>query len=197
MGEDGEPPSIYGDTHFLNCVVNELKCNLPVASEYDLLDDNSRYKIMFKCGTLLDCRTGERRKALPADRISKHTGYRYQEVDNHGLKALIYKTVSCLNEFWAKCGAEFSPVYDEKHLAPLLDSLLEESEAYKAFYGLFECHDLALWLMRQTARAAAGIPFEEFLYMSNSSGQNGKGMWIKIMMKLLGANHDNYFHTLE
>ena len=68
---------------------------------------------------------------------------------------------------------------------------------YRTFHGLFEDHDLALWLLRQTARAAAGIPFEEFLYMSNSSGQNGKGMWIKLMMKLLGAQHDNYFHTLE
>ncbi len=33
--------------------------------------------------------------------------------------------------------------------------------------------------------------------MTNSAGQNGKGMWIRLMMKLLGARSDNYFHTLE
>ena len=51
--------------------------------------------------------------------------------------------------------------------------------------------------MKQTARAAAAIPFEEFIYMTNSDGQNGKGMWIKLMLKLLGQRSDNYFHTLE
>jgi hypothetical protein len=56
---------------------------------------------------------------------------------------------------------------------------------------------MALWLLKQMTRAAAAIPFEEVLYMSNSAGQNGKGCFIKLMMCLLGSGGDGYFHTLE
>jgi hypothetical protein len=197
VGKDDVAPSIYGDSHFLTSVVNELKCNLPSNDEYKILDDDTRYLLMFKCGRLMDCRTGLIRFATPADRISKHTGYNFPHFHNDELKTLIHKTVTCLNSFWDECDGEFKPVYDEPTLQPLLNAMLEKSPAYQVFFGLFEDHDMALWLMKQTARAAAGMAFEEFLYMTNSSGQNGKGMWIKLMTKLLGSGPDNYFHTLE
>eukprot|EP00969_Alexandrium_andersonii_P263949 11666309-Alexandrium_andersonii.AAC.1 len=143
LEEDDEPPAIYGDTHFLNSVVNELKCNLPAGDEFPILDDNSRYKIMFRCGLVLDCLTGDVRRGTPQDRISKHTGYDYPPFEDAGIKALIHRAVTRLNEFWEACDGEFKPVYDQEDLAPLLDELLARSPMYKVFFGMFEDHDLA------------------------------------------------------
>ena len=75
--------------------------------------------------------------------------------------------------------------------------LRQQSPWYQFVYGLFENDDLAVWLIKQTVRALGGLAFEEFLYMSNSKGQNGKGTWIALLMKLLGTGPSNYFQSLE
>ncbi len=77
-GTFAEPPSIFGDSSFLTAVCNEVKSGLPISAELGLLDDSqSRYKLLFTCGTLLDLKSGELRKATSVDRLSKHTGYKY------------------------------------------------------------------------------------------------------------------------
>ena len=73
------------------------------------------------------------------------------------------------------------------------------SKVLRFFYGLFEDWSLALWLLRQSVRALGGLQgFEEFLFMTNSAGSNGKGTWIALLSKALGgADPTSYFYTLD
>ena len=197
-GTFSEPPSIFGDSGFLSAVCNEVKSGLPISAEFGILDDEpSRYKLLFSCGTLLDLRSGELRKATTQDRLSKHTGYKFPIFANEQLKLQINHVVGMLNSFWEDGAGNFTPVCDKPELLEKLEELQKVSKAYSFYYGLVEDHDLALWMMRQTARAVAAVPFEEFLYMTNAKGSNGKGCFIKMLQKILGIGHDNYAHTLE
>ena len=135
-------------------------------------------------------------KSVPEDRISKNTGYPFKEFENKPLAKLIQYVTTGANQFWMNGGQDLA----DSELGEALDKLLDKdtgSPLYWFFYGLFENHDLAMWLLRQSVRTFAGMSFEEFLFMSNSSGSNGKGTWINFLNKLLNCKPDGYFRTLE
>jgi hypothetical protein len=152
---------------------------------------------MFSDGLLLDLCTGELRQGEATDRISKSTGYGYQVLANvsggGGLRDLIDRATHEFCTFWDGGGVTF----ETGECDELLEALRQGSPLYQFVYGLFENDDLAVWLIMQTIRALGGLAFEEFLYMSNSKGQNGKGTWIALLMKLLGTTPANYVQTLE
>ena len=193
MGAD-EPPTLFGNRDFINSITEEVKTNLPLSSELGPLDGNStRGLVMFSDGLLLDLCTGELRQGEATDRISKSTGYGYQALTNAGLRDLIDRATHNFCTFWEAGGSTF----ETGECDEILEALKQGSPLYQFVYGLFENDDLAVWLIMQTIRALGGLAFEEFLYMSNSKGQNGKGTWIALLMKLLGTTPANYFQTLE
>ena len=189
-----EPPTLFGNRDFINSITEEVKTNLPLSSELGPLDgNNTRGLVMFSDGLLLDLSTGKLRQGEATDRISKSTGYGYQALTNTGVCDLIDKATHKFCTFWDDGGVTF----ETGECDEVLEALKQGSPLYQFVYGLFENDDLTVWLILQTIRALGGLAFEEFLYMSNSKGQNGKGTWIALLMKLLGTTPANYFQTLE
>ena len=174
-----------------------------------LLDgDQTRGLLMFSCGRVMNLMTNEVRFARPEDRISRCTGYRYKEFSDMALQTRACKLAAALQMVWDE-GNEDIPA----ELVTELNSMAGVSEDGKLgsstgssvskvlrfFYGLFEDWSLALWLLRQSVRALGGLQgFEEFLFMTNSSGSNGKGTWIALLSKALGGSDPtSYFYTLD
>ena len=55
-----------------------------------------------------------------------------------------------------------------------------------------------MWMICQTTRACGALPkFEEFLWLSATTGNNGKGAWIALLMGILGAQADDYYGKLD
>ena len=193
-GGADEPPTLFGNRDFVNSITEEVKANLPVAEQLGPLDGNgTRGLVMFADGQLMDLSTGNVRQGEATDRISKSTGYAYRELQDGHRCQLIEKSAAKLCDFWGEGGSTF----ESGECDAVLEELRSGSPLYQFMYGLFENDDLAMWLIMQTVRALGGLAFEEFLYMSNSKGQNGKGTWIALLMKLLGSGPGNYFQTLE
>ena len=184
-------PSTYGNKHFITPVVDLLKNHLPKATEMPDLDgDNSRGLLRFQCGTVLDFRTGTVRPAVPGDRISLCTGYRYQAF--HDVDFTVRDALRELNGFWRDGGTELPRIFYKAKL----EKLLKHSRLYQVIYQLFEDDDVAMWLLRQSARAVAALPgFEEFIFMTDSRGSNGKGTWTALMKAALGVKN-GYYGTL-
>ena len=187
-GEYEPAPGKYGNKHFVSSVVDMLKCHLPAATELEDLDgDTARFLLRFSCGKVLDFRTGEVRPARPEDRISQCTGKPFRPFKDEGIEQLLLE----INNFWAQGGTDVGFFFAQR-----LDKLVGESKLYGLFYGLTEDHNLALWLLKQCARAIAGVPgVEEVLWMSDSRGSNGKGCVLALLKHALGIKN-GYYGTL-
>ena len=168
---------------------------MPLSSDLGPLDgNNTRGLVLFSDGLVFELATGKLRQGEATDRISKSTGYAYPALTNEqGLCELIDKATHKICTF----GEEGGVTFEAGECDEVLEALKQQSPLYQFVYGLFENDDLAVWLVMQTVRALGGLPFEEFLCMSNSKGQNGKGTWITLLMELLGTAPSNYFQTLE
>ena len=189
-----EPPTVFGNREFVNSITEEVKTHLPLAETLGPLDGNqTRGLVMFADGQLLELATGKLRPGEASDRISKCTGYAYPLLTDGELCGVIKRAAGRMCKFWDSGGTTF----ESGECDDLLDELRAKSPLYEFVYGLFENDDLAVWLIMQTVRALGGLAFEEFLYMSNSKGANGKGTWIALLMKLMGCGPANYFQTLE
>ena len=190
-------PSQYGHTGFFTPVASILKSYLPSAKELPALDgEQSRFLLRFACGNVLDLRTGDVRKAMPADRISFSTGYRYEAfAAASGVKQTIEHLVQGCVSFWLAGGTDIST---DENLTQLFQDCLVVSPFLRLFHGLAEDMNVTLWLICQTTRSCGAIPgFEELLWFSASSGANGKGTWIALMMALLNTKSDGYFTSLD
>ena len=194
-----EQKASFGNDNITRPVANLLKNYLPQdrTGAMPALDGNqTRGLLRFACGTVLDLCTGVSRHCKPADRISLCTGYAYSEWSvTREQKDFVAKLCEDLNAAWQE-GADAN---DIPNAAERLKRLVEESTLYRIFYCLFEDHSMALWLLRQSVRAAAGLAgYEEVLFLVDSRSSNGKGTWLAVMKAVLGAEADNgYYATLD
>ena len=145
--------------------------------------------------------------ACPSDRISRCTGYSYKEFEDTGLRMKALKLVEALQKAWEE-GKDDIPeelLEDMSAMAGVGEdgklgaAGLVHSKVLRFFYGLVEDWNMAIWLLRQTVRVLGGLPgYEEFLFMTNSEGSNGKGTWIALLSKTLGGSDPtSYFYTLD
>ena len=189
-----EQMAIFGNKGFISPVVDLLKNFLPRAQEMPPLDgDVTRGLLRFSCGRVLDFRTGELRPGRASDRISQSTGYAYQEWDAPpATRASLAELCARLNEFWDGGCDDVT-----EHCQERLEGAVRDSTLYRIIYGLFEDHNVALWLLRQSVRAVAGLPgYEEVLFLVDRRGSNGKGTWLAIIKAVLGIEN-GYYATLE
>ena len=187
------PPAIYGNKSFTSSVVDMLKNLLPCAVDAPVLDgDSSRNLLMFNDGQLIDLRTGLVRPGQPHDRISRTVGYATPDWQAaEGVKGSIRQLVDDMH----KCFRVESGMLTDD-LKDRLDQTKNTSGVLEFFWGLFEDWDMAVWLLRQSVRALAAAPtLEEFTWMSNVSGSNGKGTWIALMKAAIGQR--GFFYTLD
>jgi hypothetical protein len=192
-GQFAHGPDLYENKFFLTPVVDMLKNLLPTGVDMPDLDgDVCRFKLMFSDGQLLDLMTGFTRQGLPADRFSKTVGYPFP-VWESDTKQRAVEVVNAIHKSWAEApGGAGCPLSDQ------LKTNLEElqSPVLKFFYGLFEDWDSAIWLLRQSVKSIGAVPrLEEFLWMSNSKGSNGKGTWIALMKAVLGRQ--GFYHQMD
>jgi hypothetical protein len=186
---------VFGNKDFLQKVVDLVKAKLPHAADLPPLDgDASRYLLRFSDGNVLDFRLGTLRECTPEDRISLSTGYAFQDWRSP-LKGYVNGLIEDLNEFWVGGGKSVYGTEFEKRLDKLA---MERGTLYWVIYGLFEEHDIALWMIRQLSRgiAATGL-IEEFIFLYDSRGINGKGTIIQLLMSALGIQHNNYYIKID
>ena len=189
----------FGNKGFISPVVDLLKNHLQRdgTSQMPPLDgDQTRGLLRFSCGSVFDFRTGAVRPCTPEDRISLCTGYRYSDWDcNPDTKGFLTQLCADLNELWE----QDADIDQLEHIEERLDRAVQESTLYRIVYGLFEDHSVALWMMRQFVRAAAGLGgYEEILFMVDPRGTNGKGTLLNILKAILGATSGSgYYGSLE
>lgn len=197
-GEREKPYTYYGNRNFFAPVCDIVKSYLPTAGEQPRLDgDQSRGLLRFSCGTVLDLRTGQTRAARPEDRISKSTGYKYSRWNAPStLRDAIAQVVNSVVKEWEKKAV---PSIDANmFLVTKLTAIKTKSKLLEILFELVGTWDLTLWLLCQITRAIGALPrFEEFLWLSAVSGNNGKGTLVCLLMAVLGANADGYYAQLE
>jgi len=195
---DEKAKAIFGNAGFVGPVTTLLKNYLPHDRTKDMptLDgDQTRGLLRFSCGTVLDLRTGVTRPCEPADRISLCTGYAYSDWSVAAeTKEFVAELVRDLNALWDK-GREVDE--STQDMQERLTRAVDESTLYRIFYCLFEDHSTALWLLRQSVRAAAGLAgYEEVLFLVDRRGSNGKGTWLAALKAVLGVDN-GYYATLD
>lgn len=191
-GVRGVAPSLFGNKNFFGPVCEIVKSYLPTASESPPLDgDQTRGLVRFSCGTVLELETGIARPAEPEDRISKSTGYFYQTLEPN-MKDMIKNVVDLVTAAWRQKRA-LDPA-----LIMQLDAVKRKSKLIELLFELVGTWDLTLWLLCQITRSIGALPrFEEFLWLSAVSGNNGKGTLVAILMAVLGAHADGYYGQLD
>jgi hypothetical protein len=144
-------------------------------------------------GKLMDFRTRLLRPCVSADRISLGTDCLYEEwVSKH--RNVVGTLLGDLNQFWLDGGQS---VYGTP-FEPRLDLIAaNKPDMYWCIYHLFENHDTALWMIRQLSRGvcSTGV-LEEFIFMYDSRGVNGKGTILALLMATLGMNPLNYYKSI-
>ena len=195
-GSQGAPPTYFGNDKFFRPVANLVKSWLPTASEVPDLDGNqSRGLIRFSCGTVLDLATGKTRPCEARDRMSKSTGYPYKEWQApEDLKADITKTLATIVERWQ---SGKTTIEGDMFIEAELRKIKKRSRLLWAIYEITGSWDVCLWIIAQLTRTVGALPgFEEFLWFSAQSGNNGKGTFISILQTVLGNKPDNYYGEL-
>ena len=185
--------SMFGTDRFLNPVIEMTKALMPIQSDVGIgeLDaERSRGKLRFSCGTVVDFATDEVRAGRPEDRITFSTGYAFQEYK--GQDANIIKAI--VKDF-SKHVADGGTSLVETTLGKNLNYYLkkEPKGLYATIYMLFECHDTAMWILRQLCRGLSGFRLlEEFLFLYDERGTNGKGTLLMLLRSALGM----YYTTM-
>ena len=186
---------LLGHHKFLTDVVDMTKSALPVQTDASigLLDEAAaRGKLRFDCGTLVDFKTKTVRRCHPSDRISLSTGKRFHSWSS-SRRDVVEALASDLQELWTT-EKDVEPGSD---LEKRLDEEVSQKGVYWLFYCLFDNHNMALWLLRQMARGLAGMPvLEEFVFMYDPRGKNGKGTIMTLMFETLGSAGNNYYKTI-
>lgn len=190
---DEKQLSLFGNDGFVTPVVRRLLNYLPAASNLPPLDgDASRGLLHFSCGSVLDFKTGTLRLSEARYRISLCTGYLYADwAAPQESKLHVQNLCRDLNNLWAE------DLDVDEIGASRLEETLRHSPLYVVLYGLFDDHSVALWLLRQCTRAAAGLSgYAEILWCADARGSNGKGAVLALMKAVLGAEN-GYYGTLE
>jgi hypothetical protein len=156
--------------------------------------DVSRFLLRFANGDVLDYRTGVVRPCVAADRISLGTDSNFEpwQSDN---KTLVGTLLLDLNKFWQGGGQSVYNTPFEERLNHLKD---RKPDLYWCIYHLFENHDTALWMVRQLSRGCCSTgQLEEFLFLHDSRGVNGKGTILALLMATLGIKKENYYKSVD
>ena len=184
---------LLGNFNFLKDITEMTKALLPVQSEpgIGLLDDvEAQGKLRFACGTVMDFKTKEIRRGRPSDRMSFSTKEPYAEWKSASVEALIRD----LQLLWDK-EEEVEPDSD---LEKRLQAEVAKEGVYSLFFNLFEHHNQGLWMLRQVARGLAGLQnLEEFVFLYDPRGKNGKGTIMALVIETLGLGSENYYKSIE
>jgi phage/plasmid-associated DNA primase len=79
-----------------------------------------------------------------------------------------------------------------------LDAIKIKSKLVHLLFELVGTWDVTLWLLCQITRAIGALPrFEEFMWLSAVSGNNGKGTLVNILQTVLGSHAEGYYAQLE
>jgi len=193
-GARGPAPTFYGNKAFFGPICEIVKSYLPTAGEVPPLDgDQTRGLLRFSCGTVLEMQTGRVRPARPQDRISLSTGYRYTALAmEQSMSDEIAAAAGAVVEDWRRTGTLETATVER------LDALKGKSKFLYMLFELVGAWDLTLWLLCQITRAIGALPrFEEFLWLSAVSGNNGKGTLVNILQAVLGGHPEGYYAQLD
>ena len=193
-GVRGPAPSFYGNKMFFSPICDIVKSYLPTAGERPALDgEQTRGLVRFSCGTVLEMQTGKVRPAKPEDRISLSTGYPYATLEmQRDMKDAVTAVVKMVTEDWRRSGSLSDVAVAQ------LDTMKGGSKLLHVLFELVGDWDLTLWLLCQITRAIGALPrFEEFLWLSAVSGNNGKGTLVNILQAALGSHNEGYYAQLD
>jgi hypothetical protein len=193
-----EKRTIFGNKGFISPIVDLLKNHIARDGTADMppLDgEQTRNRLRFSCGNVLDFTTGEVRPCEPEDRISLCTGYPYSDWDApEETKAFVAQMIRDLLEVWNRNGSWEELEGAEERMG----RLLTVSPMYRIIFQLFEDHGMADWIIMLFVLGVMGTAdLEELLFLADARGTNGKGTLLALLKAVLGALSDGYYATLE
>jgi hypothetical protein len=181
--------ALAGNSGFQNPIIEALKVKLPCATDPSvgvLHGDSTRGLLRFEDGMVVDFNSAKVFPCRPCHRISFSTKCPWQAFSGGGdERSAIEAAIAAFGSHVAGGGQSVKGTDTQAMLTAM--RLARPGSLYAVFWGIFEDDDVAIWVLRQCCRGAAGLEIlEEFILFYDERGQNGKGTILTLLRLALG-----------